>query len=207
MGASPDAHTVVIAEIQKTPQLPGEVHSLLKELPGICFVLTGSRARKLRHGAANLVGGRLVSASMAPLMASKLGSAFDLCRALAIGLVPLIWQATEPEANLAVCASLYLQEELQAEALVRQIGDFWCFLEVISFWQSNQLNFVSLAREAEILRKRAEGYPSILEDLLLAFRLPVHPSPAFRKDDTPLNRTPGGLMEQINASLQRGCQG
>jgi predicted AAA+ superfamily ATPase len=106
-------------------------------------------------------------------MASELGSSFDLDRALAIGLVPLIWQASDPKANLAAYASLYLQEEVQAEALVSQIGDFSRFLEVISFSQASQLNLASLAREAEFPRKRAESYLSILEDLLLAFRLPV----------------------------------
>jgi len=181
IGAAPDAHTVVIDEIQKAPQLLDVAHSLLEERPGIRFVLTGSSARKLRHGAANLLGGRLVSASMPPFMASELGSAFDLSRALAIGLVPLIWQATEPEANLAAYVSLYLQEEVQAEALVRQIGDFSRFLEVISFSQASQLNLASLAREAEIPRKRAESYLSILEDLLLAFRLPVFQKRAHRQ--------------------------
>jgi predicted AAA+ superfamily ATPase len=144
-------------------------------------VLTGSSARKLRHGAAILLGGRLVSASMPPLMASELGSSFDLDRALAIGLVPLIWQASDPKANLAAYASLYLQEEVQAEALVSQIGDFSRFLEVISFSQASQLNLASLAREAEFPRKRAESYLSILEDLLLAFRLPVFQKRAQRQ--------------------------
>jgi hypothetical protein len=32
-------------------------------------------------------------------------------------------------------------------------------------------------------------------------------APTTRKDVTPLNRKPGGLMEQSNASLQRGDQG
>jgi predicted AAA+ superfamily ATPase len=98
-----------------------------------------------------------------------------------MGLVPLIWQAAEPQANLAAYASLYLQEEVQAEALVRQIGDFSRFLEVISFSQASQLNLASLAREAEIPRKRAESYLSILEDLLLAFRLPVFQKRAQRQ--------------------------
>jgi predicted AAA+ superfamily ATPase len=181
IAAVPAAHTVVIDEIQKAPQLLDVVHSLLEERPGVRFVLTGSSARKLRHGAANLLGGRLVSAAMPPFMASELGPAFDLSRALTMGLVPLIWQAAEPQANLAAYASLYLQEEVQAEALVRQIGDFSRFLEVISFSQASQLNLASLAREAEIPRKRAESYLSILEDLLLAFRLPVFQKRAQRQ--------------------------
>ena len=181
ISASAADSTVVIDEIQKAPQLLDVVHALLEQQPTLRFVLTGSSARKLRHGAANLLGGRLVSASMPPFMAAELGPAFDLSRALKIGLVPLIWQAAEPQANLAAYASLYLQEEVQAEALVRQIGDFSRFLEVISFSQASQLNLAALAREAEIPRKRAESYLSILEDLLLSFRLPVFQKRAQRQ--------------------------
>lgn len=181
LAAVPEADTVVIDEIQKAPQLLDVVHALIEERPSLRFVLTGSSARKLRRGAANLLGGRLVSASMPPFMAAELGSAFELSRALAIGLVPLIWQAPDPQASLAAYASLYLQEEVQAEALVRQIGDFGRFLEVISFSQASQLNLAALAREAEIPRKRAESYLSILEDLLLSFRLPVFQRRAQRQ--------------------------
>ncbi len=181
LDAMPAADTVVIVEIQKAPQLLDVVHSLIEERPSLRFVLTGSSARKLRHGAANLLGGRLVSASMPPFLAAELGSAFDLTRALQIGLVPLIWQAADPQASLAAYASLYLQEEVQAEALVRQIGDFGRFLEVISFSQASQLNLSALAREAEIPRKRAESYLTILEDLLLSFRLPVFQRRAQRQ--------------------------
>ena len=91
IAASPAVCTVVIDEIQKAPQLLDVVHALLEQQPTLRFVLTGSSARKLRHGAANLLGGRLVSASMPPFMAAQLGPAFDLSRALKIGLVPLIW--------------------------------------------------------------------------------------------------------------------
>lgn len=172
---------VVIDEVQKAPQLLDVVHALVEEQPQLRFVLTGSSARKLRHGAANLLGGRLVAASMPPFMAAELGTAFDLARALEIGLVPLVWQAADPHASLAAYAGLYLREEVQAEALVRQIGDFSRFLEVISFSQASQLNLAALAREAEIPRKRAEGYLSILEDLLLAFQLPVFQRRAQRQ--------------------------
>ena len=96
-------------------------------------------------------------------MAAELGQEFDLKRA---------------QATLAAYASLYLQEEVQAEALVRQIGDFARFLEVISFSQGSLLN---LAREAEIPRKRAESYLGILEDLLISFRLPVFQRRAQRQ--------------------------
>ena len=181
IAAEPGVNTVVIDEVQKAPQLLDVVHSLVEERAGPRFVLTGSSARKLRHGAANLLGGRLVAAHMPPFLAAELGDAFDLQRALQIGLVPLVWQAPDPAATLAAYASLYLQEEVQAEALVRQVGDFARFLEVISFSQGSLLNLAALAREAEIPRKRAESYLGILEDLLLGYRLPVFQRRAQRQ--------------------------
>jgi predicted AAA+ superfamily ATPase len=181
IAAEPGVNTVVIDEVQKAPQLLDVVHSLVEERAGPRFVLTGSSARKLRHGAANLLGGRLVAAQMPPFLASELGEAFDLQRALQIGLVPLVWEAPDPAATLAAYASLYLQEEVQAEALVRQVGDFARFLEVISFSQGSLLNLAALAREAEIPRKRAEGYLGILEDLLLGYRVPVFQRRAQRQ--------------------------
>ena len=181
IAAEPGVNTVVIDEVQKAPQLLDVVHSLVEERAGPRFVLTGSSARKLRHGAANLLGGRLVAAQMPPFLAAELGDAFDLQRALQIGLVPLVWQAPDPAATLAAYASLYLQEEVQAEALVRQVGDFARFLEVISFSQGSLLNLAALAREAEIPRKRAESYLGILEDLLLGYRLPVFQRRAQRQ--------------------------
>lgn len=181
VAAEPGVKTVVIDEIQKAPPLLDVVHALVEEQPDLRFVLTGSSARKLRRGAANLLGGRLVAAHMPPFMAAELGSAFDLQRALRIGLVPLVWQAADPMATLAAYAGLYLQEEVQAEALVRQVGDFARFLEEISFSHGSQLNLAGLARETEIPRKRAEAYLEILEDLLLAFRLPVFQRRAKRQ--------------------------
>ncbi|MFO0038101.1 MAG: ATP-binding protein [Synechococcaceae cyanobacterium] len=193
LAASPEADTLVIDEVQRAPQLLDVVHSLLEDHTVLenhtvwkgqaapRFVLTGSSARKLRHGAANLLAGRLVEAAMPPFLAAELGDAFDLPRALQIGLVPLIWQASDPAATLAAYASLYLQEEVQAEAMVRQIGDFSRFLEVISFSQASQLNLASLSREAEIPRKRAESYLGILKDLLLAFEVPVFQKRAQRQ--------------------------
>ena len=181
LDASAGPQVVVIDEVQKAPQLLDVVHGLVERRPDLRFVLTGSSARKLRHGAANLLGGRLVSAHMPPFMAAELGEAFGLDRALKSGLVPLIWQAPDPAATLAAYAGLYLQEEVQAEALVRQLGDFARFLEVISFSHASQLNLAALAREAEIPRKRAESYLAVLEDLLLGFRLPVFQRRAQRQ--------------------------
>ena len=84
------------------------MHALVEEDPGLRFVLTGSSARKLRRGSWNLLAGRLVSASMHPFLAAELGADFSLERALRFGLVPLVWEAKDPEQTLRAHASLYL---------------------------------------------------------------------------------------------------
>jgi predicted AAA+ superfamily ATPase len=173
VAAQPQALDVVIDEVQKVPALLDVVHTLVEGARPLRFILTGSSARKLRRGAVNLLAGRLTELHMHPFMAAELGQAFDLQRALTVGLVPLIWSAAEPEKTLRAYASLYLQEEVQAEALVRDLGGFARFLEAISFSHGSLLNLAEVARECQVGRKTVEGYLTILEDLLLSFRLPV----------------------------------
>lgn len=180
IAAQPEAVNVVIDEVQKVPALLDVVHSLVEGERPLRFILTGSSARKLRRGAANLLAGRLTELHMHPFMAAELGSGFDLQRALEIGLVPLVWSAIEPENTLRAYASLYLREEVQAEALVRDVGAFARFLEAISFSHGSLLNLAEVARECQIGRKTVEGYLSILEDLLLSFRIPVFTKRAKR---------------------------
>jgi hypothetical protein len=105
-------------------------------------------------------------------MAGELGAAFSLPEALHLGLVPGVRAAPDPDAALAAYVSLYLREEVQAERLVRNVGDFARFLEAISFSHGAQLNVANVARECEVGRKTVEGYVSVLEDLLIAERLP-----------------------------------
>lgn len=172
---------VVIDEIQKVPKLLDVVHARIESGSGHRFVLTGSSARKLRRGSANLLGGRPLETSLHPFMACELGEAFSLPRALETGLVPLVWTAADPAATLRAYASLYLREEVQAEALVRDIGAFARFLEAISFSHGCQLNLAAVARECQVGRKTVEGYLGVLEDLLLAFRVPVFSRRARRE--------------------------
>ena len=169
----PQVTDVVIDEVQKVPALLDVVHKLVEGERPLRFILTGSSARKLRRGAANLLAGRLTELHMHPFMAAELGDGFQLQRALEVGLVPLIWSATEPQQTLRAYASLYLQEEVQAEALVRNVGAFARFLEAISFSHGSLLNLSEVARECQVGRKTVEGYLEILEDLLLSFRIPV----------------------------------
>ena len=175
LAGSPGKRTVVIDEIQRVPELLTVIHAILEEPSPPRFVLTGSSARKLRRGGVDLLGGRAVHHTMHPFMASELPE-FDLDRALRIGLLPLVMDSTDPADVLAAYASLYLDEEVRAEGLTRNVGAFTRFLEAISFSHGGQLNVSAVARECEVERKVVAGYVGILEDLLLAFRLPV-----FRK--------------------------
>ena len=181
LAAHPQAGEVVIDEIQRAPGLLDVVHRRLESPDPPRFILTGSSARKLRRGAANLLAGRLLQAQMHPFTAAELGATFDLARALRIGLLPLVWNAVEPEASLRAYADLYLREEVQAEAMVRDIGAFARFLEAISFSHGGLLNLAEVARECEVGRKTVEGYLEILEDLLLGFRIPVFTRRARRQ--------------------------
>ena len=175
LAGSPGKATVVIDEIQRVPELLTVIHAVLEEPAPPRFVLTGSSARKLRRGGVDLLGGRAVYRTMHPFMAAELPE-FDLDRALRTGLLPLVMDAVNPADVLDAYGSLYLDEEVRVEGLTRNIGAFTRFLEAISFSHGAQLNVSAVARECEVERKVVAGYVGILEDLLLAFRLPV-----FRK--------------------------
>ena len=163
---------IIIDEIQKLPALLDVVHRLIERRRGWRFVLTGSSARKLRRGGVNLLGGRAAHATFFPFLAGELGEGFALADALRLGLVPGILGAADPERALDAYASLYIREEVHAERLVRNVGDFARFLEAVSFSHAAALNVANVARECQVERKTVEAFIGILEDLLLAERLP-----------------------------------
>lgn len=169
---NPDRIDVVLDEVQRVPELLPVVHDLIASGTGRRFILTGSSARKLRRGGTDLLAGRAVLRTMHPFMAAELPD-FDLERSLHRGLVPLVVAADDPADVLRAYASLYLEQEVQAESLVRHMESFVRFLEVISFAHAAVLNVSNVARETQASRKTVEGYLGILEDLLLAWRLPV----------------------------------
>lgn len=181
VAARPEARQVVIDEVQKLPELLEVAHQLIEERHGAQFILTGSSARKLRRAGVNLLGGRAVQKSLHPFMAGELGNQFNLEEALRLGLLPIVRGGKAPEEILRAYNGLYLREEVQMEGLVRNIGNFSRFLEAISFSQAAVLNLANVARESHINRKTIEGYLEILEDLLLAFRLPVFTRRAQRE--------------------------
>ncbi|MBI5554973.1 MAG: ATP-binding protein [Elusimicrobia bacterium] len=178
--ASREKKIVVIDEIQKVPDLLSVVHSLIEKKLGLRFILTGSSSRKLKKTGADLLAGRVIKQTLHSFMAVELSRKFDLAAALKQGLLPLVFSAVDPAAVLRTYASLYVREEVQMEGLVRNIGNFSRFLEAISFSHGSLLNTSNVSRECEVERKVVESYITILEDLLLAFRIPVFSKKAKR---------------------------
>jgi predicted AAA+ superfamily ATPase len=178
---NPDKELFVIDEIQKVPELLDVVHQIMENKKSVRFVLTGSSARKLKHKAVDLLAGRAVKKTFHPFMASELGDDFDLTKALQSGMVPLVYGSANPIETLNSYVSLYINEEVRIEGLIRNIGNFSRFLEIISFSNGSILNMNGIARDSQVGRKTVEGYVSILEDVLLAHRLPVFSKRAKRQ--------------------------
>ena len=163
--------TVVIDEVQKVPEILDVVHDLIERKEGYQFIMTGSSARKLRRQGVNLLGGRALLKHMYPFFAKELGSDFKLEKNLYLGMLPIVIDSIQPKEVLKAYAGVYLKEEVQAEGIVRNVGDFARFLEVMSFSHASLLNASNISRECQIPRKTVDSYLSVLQDLLLSFHL------------------------------------
>ena len=164
---------VFVDEIQRLPGLLNEVHRHIED-SGLRFILTGSSARKLKRAGVNLLGGRAVHTRMYPFLPHELGNDFDLETVLRHGSLPVIWNADDRVAALRSYMQLYLKEEISGEALVRNLAGFARFLPVAALFHGQTLNVASAARDAEVSRTTVAGYVEILEDTLVAFRLPAY---------------------------------
>src|SRR3989338_6246847 len=142
---------IVIDEIQKAPALLDEVHWLI-ENRGLSFLLTGSSARKLRRGHANLLGGRAWRRTMVPLSMLEVES-LDIEKVVCSGLLPPHFLSPNPTEDLRAYVADYLKEEISAEALVQQIPSFSEFLRVAAITSSELINYTNIAREAGISQK------------------------------------------------------
>ncbi|MBU0578683.1 ATP-binding protein [Patescibacteria group bacterium] len=171
---------VVIDEIQRVPELLNQVHKLIEE-QNLKFILTGSNARKLRAQGVNLLAGRAYTYYLHPLTAIELGKNFDLTQALKFGLMPSISQETNPQKYLASYIQTYLEQEIYQEGFTRNLSAFARFLETASFSQGSTLSISNVARDANVERKTVENYFTILEDLLIAYKLPTFHKRAKRR--------------------------
>ena len=175
---------IIIDEVQKIPDLLNEVHRMIESYR-YKFILTGSSARTLKRKGTNLLAGRALYYKMFPLTAVELGSHFQLEKSLKMGQLPTVHsQSVNHEDYLHAYIQIYLKEEVMQEGLTRNAGAFARFLQTASFSQGSLLNVTEVSREAAIERKTVEDYFQILEDLLLATRIPVFTKKAKRKTVT-----------------------
>jgi predicted AAA+ superfamily ATPase len=158
---------VVIDEVQRLPELLNIVHLLIEE-NHIRFVLTGSSARKLKSGGANLLAGRALRRELFPLTWKEIKK-FDLNRYLKYGGLPMSYFSEDPEEYLDVYVNTYLREEIQAEGLVKKLPAFSQFLQMASTTSGELLNFTSISNETGVSSKTIKEYYSILEDTLVGF--------------------------------------
>jgi predicted AAA+ superfamily ATPase len=172
---------VVLDEIQRIPALLNSIQAEIDEGSRHRFILTGSSARKLKRGGANLLPGRIVLEHLDPLSVWELGDAFDLDRALQVGTLPGIYLDRESGADvLDTYATVYLREEVQAESIIRDVGTYARFLDIAALGSGDWINYSKLASDTEIAKETVRRFFQILEDTLLAFRIPPfassHPS-------------------------------
>ena len=164
---------IVIDEIQKVPALLDEVHWLIENL-GYRFALCGSSARKVRRGAANLLGGRASRYRLHGLTANEMGADFDLERLLNHGYLPRVVEAARPARLLDAYIADYLKEEVAAEGLVRNLPAFSGFLDAAALSDGEMINFSNVAADCGVSSHTAKSYFEILEDTLLGRWLPAY---------------------------------
>jgi uncharacterized protein len=172
MNTLPKGSWVVVDEVQRLPSLLNEVHRFI-ESRHMKFALTGSSARKLRREGVNLLAGRAFQKLFFPLHPIEIGKDFDLDRALQFGTLPLVWGSKDPKQTLQAYTQMYLKEEIQAEALVRNLPGFARFLPVAALFHGQTLNISNVARDVGSSRTTVSGFMEVLEDTLLATRLPA----------------------------------
>lgn len=168
---------IFIDEVQRIPSILNTVQSLIDNDRSLQFYLTGSSARKLKRGKANLLPGRIVTFELGPLCLSELGALFEIDKALARGLLPGIY--TEEDGSIVTkllrsYAQTYLREEIQAEALTRNLEGFSRFFSVVISRSGDTLDFTKIAKEAAIERMSARRYYDILVDTLVANEVPAY---------------------------------
>jgi predicted AAA+ superfamily ATPase len=164
---------IIIDEVQKVPKLLNVVHSLIEKKQKT-FVMTGSSARKLKYGGANLLAGRAFVYHLFPLSFEESDKLINLSEALQFGQLPKLLElesAEQKRTYLRSYANTYLKEEVWGEQLVRKLPPFRRFLEVAAQSNGKIINMSSIARDVGIDDKTVQSYFSILEDTLLGFLL------------------------------------
>ena len=163
---------VLVDEVQRLPNMLNTVQALLDSRDSLRFLLTGSSARKLRRGRANLLPGRVLLEYLAPLVYWEIGDRFDLRKALTIGTLPEVYLQDYGADILESYVAGYLREEIQAEALTRDLASYSRFLDLAAELSGQYLNYSKVASDSEINKDAVRRYMEILADTLLVELLP-----------------------------------
>ena len=201
---------IFIDEIQRVPLLLNEIQFLMGQFKKCQFILTGSSARKLKRGGANLLAGRAVKRHLFPLVFEEI-KPVKLEDVLRFGSLPALIGKTGKEKIdiLSTYAHVYLREEIQSEGIVRNLGAFSKFLDMSASQCAELVSFSSVARECHLPVRTVQSYYEILEDTLIGFRLqPWHKSirkrlvnhPKFYFFDTGVTNA---INKRLTGSLER----
>ena len=211
----PTGSWVVVDEVQRMPVLLNEVHALIADHgKAFRFALSGSSARKLKRLDVNLLAGRAINRQFFPLTAAELDYHFDMDRVLRFGMLPQI-HADPAYAldTLDAYVANYVREEVQQEALVRNLASFARFLEVAAIMNGQVVNVAGVARDAAVARPTVQGYFATLVDTLIGFWLPAWRARAKVKEvanskfylfDPGVARALGGRLREPVDSVERG---
>lgn len=198
------APLICIDEVQKIPRIMDIAQHLIDEKKAQ-FILTGSSARKLKTGKdLNLLPGRVVSLTMTPLLYDEVSiSKPELEDILLYGMLPGIVLELDPimkETDLYSYVTTYLEEEVRAESLVRNLGSFSRFLEIAAGESGKQINFTRLSQDIGIADTTIANYYQILEDCLITIRIdPIDHSTTKRR----LVKSPKYLF--FDMGIRRAC--
>lgn len=174
-----EGEIVIIDEVQKIPELLDEVHWLMVNR-GIHFILCGSSARKLKRSGANLLGGRAIRKTLHPLVSAEIPD-FDIDKAVNVGMLPRHYLASSPAKRIQAYVGDYLQQEVIAEALVRNLDSFTRFMEVAALSDGEMVNYTKIASECGVSSKTVKEYFVILQETLLGYMLPAYTKTVKRR--------------------------
>jgi predicted AAA+ superfamily ATPase len=177
---SPQQPVLVVDEIQKLPALLDEIQLLIDRNKKLRVVLTGSSARKLKRGAANLLGGRAWVCRLLPLVSAELDKPRILER-LNRGSLPAIIDSEHYREELKAYVGTYLREEIKAEGLTRSIETFSRFLDIAGLTSGEQINFTAVADDAGVPPRTVREHYQILEDTLVGYQLQAYQKTSKRK--------------------------
>jgi predicted AAA+ superfamily ATPase len=160
---------VVIDEIQRIPELLNEIHKLIEE-EGIKFLMTGSSARKLKRGHANMLGGRATMAHFFPLSFSEIPK-FNLEKYLTYGGLPRVYSSDDPHVELDSYLTTYIEQEIKLEANIRNLTPFHRFLKTAALCNTELLNYANISNDTGVPASTVKEYYSVLEDSLIGYLL------------------------------------